>query len=199
MKSEFEQREEEARNELKDYARRFRTVDKQIQDLDECLSFSFKQGFYPDTVLQYLSWLDGVEKLGFEEINKVIKADRYRERFTTPRISESTAHPDPSMIMPAVKDMIKRQRNTLIAERASLSDKFLPEAEEKAHRRRVDRLTLQYGKDSVELTTINIAVAVGVPVIILFVTLLGTIAFETFKPEITDWIRHLLGLASLIK
>jgi hypothetical protein len=84
--------------------------------------------------------------------------------------------------------------DSLAREQTSLQE-GLPKLEEK-----IDRLrSLKYGKDSVELTTINIAVAVGVPIAILFITLLGTIVFEAFKPEILDWIRHLFGLRSLPK
>jgi predicted PurR-regulated permease PerM len=50
--------------------------------------------------------------------------------------------------------------------------------------------TLKYGKVSVVWSKVTIVVAVAIALLVTFL-------FESFKPEITDWIRHLLGLASL--
>jgi hypothetical protein len=52
--------------------------------------------------------------------------------------------------------------------------------------------TLKYGKVSVVWSKVSIVVAVAT-------ALLATFLFESFKPEITDCIRHLIGLGSLPK
>ena len=62
------------------------------------------------------------------------------------------------------------------------------------HQLEFENRTLRYSKASVDLTNINIKVAIWVPVVILVVTLFATIGFETFRPEVSSLLRHLVGL-----
>lgn len=62
------------------------------------------------------------------------------------------------------------------------------------HEVEFDEKTLEYGWQSVQLTNVNIGVAIGVPVAVFLATFL-MLAF----PEIANWVRHLIGLAELQK
>lgn len=56
--------------------------------------------------------------------------------------------------------------------------------------------TIEYGVASVRLTKWNIFVSAFVPVLILLLTMAGTILYDALKPESTDFIRHLFGKQS---
>jgi len=192
MKSEFEAKEEAAQEELQRYTKEFIIVDTQIKGIDECLASKV------ENAEQFYFLLGQISAMGLEDINETIRIGKYKEMFMTPPPPGIVGVRNPANAWYSLSAQIRAARVTLVSKREVLG-KVTLELEEKAHRRKVDRLTLEYGKASVELTTINIAVAVGVPVIIFFVTLLGTIAFEAFKPEILDWIRQAFGLLPLPK
>jgi hypothetical protein len=192
MKNEFEAKEKAAQEELDRYTKRFVVVDTQIKGIDECLEEKI------ETAENLLFFLGKIWAMGFADINEMIRKNRYKEMFLTPRPADIIGVQSPGIIWSYISAQMLNKKRELVNEREVLT-KLVLELEEKAHRRKVDRLTVDYGKASVDLTNINIKVAIWVPVIILVFTLLATIAFEAFKPEILNWIRRLVGLAALPK
>lgn len=195
--NEFEEKEKRAQEELQRNAERFRTIDEQIRLIDECANMP------TNNEQEFLLWLDKLEALGIQDVTNSIKVGKYRERFATPRSPNIIGPQDLSMGRNNLNAQIMSVRNFLVRDRDAIG-KLLPELEDVAHRRKVDRITLEYGKDSVkfskasvDLTNINIRVAIWVPVGILVLTLIGSIFFEAFKPEILNWIRQMVGLANL--
>jgi hypothetical protein len=71
-------------------------------------------------------------------------------------------------------------------ERLNLTNERL---EEQLHRLQVEKDTLEFGKDSVDLTRRNIKFSLWVPISVF---LIGTVLFESFKPEITSFIRSVV-------
>jgi hypothetical protein len=206
--NEFEEREKVAQEELKKAKDSLSAVEQTIKGIESCYWFKFSPDLLdssPALSKESLRWLDQVEALGLVDINAYIKNNLVREIFTIP-------HPmvvvGPQSIYQHVANLKQSLANSLSfyqIDRNTASGN-IPGLEEKLRVAKFDRLTIEHGessvkfsKESVDLTTINIAVAVGVPVIILFITLIGTISFEAFKPEILNWMRHVFGLLPLSK
>jgi len=176
---------------------RFDLLNQQRKAIDECLSFSINHipGAVADAI-QYLSWLDHIEALAFDDINEAIRKERLREHLASPTTTEQQQLRTPQELMTIAKTLLEVKRAE-IQGRQDVNWEWLHKATDRAYQTKVDRRSLQYGKESIELITMNIGISVGVPVAVLVLTLFGTIAFEALKPEILDWIRHLLRLSPL--
>ena len=164
--------------------------------LEESISSTMQNGFGPTQTQEFISWFERIESIGLPNLQSAESFHRWKKRFTQPSMSEATAmfrtaEMSPFLVMGEIKGKMKewissydttddlRMRQTVI--------ELIQQTEISIH-------SLKYGKASVDLTNINIKVAIWVPVVILVATFLGTIIFETLKPEITTWIRHLFHL-----
>jgi hypothetical protein len=197
--TEFETAERNADEVLERSFARFHSFDDQLRRIEECLACSITVDHIPGAVgdvIQYLSWLERVESLGFEDISDAIKKGRFRERFTQPTSEEQKENKLPLEYMESLKGYIKRKQAELKARKEVLVE-WIPQAEERAHRRRVDRVTLEYGRGSIKLIRTNIKISLWIPIGIFILTLLASLVIEAIRPELVDWIRqHIFGLKS---
>ena len=196
MKSEFEKKEEAAQKELKLARVHLEKVQQRLTIVDECLEYKFTARHYaggnPEFIKQFYLWLARVEAIGFKSINLATR--KYRKSFRNQDPQQMWDGIDPTGVIASLRVSLKSARGILMKQEAAITGR-LPGLKARAHRLKVDRLTLEYGKASVDLTNINIKVAIWVPVGILFLALIGIVFFEAAKPEIIEWIRqHVLHL-----
>ena len=186
MKNEFEEEEQRAFWKWTKATSELTEITSQILAINECLDYPLIQETKP-----FLSWLDRLEAIENEGITATIKIGQLRDKAASP--NRLVGPQDISMLMNSMKLYLQEVLSQLIRKGDAL-EKRVPELEDIAHGRKVDRLTLEYGKDSVDLTKRNIKISLWVPVLTF---LLGTVVFEIFKPEIVNGIRQILGLARI--
>ena len=175
--TEPEVQEEVAKQKLRNAIDRLAEIERLQRGIDSCATETLTE----DT-RRFVSWLDRLEAIGLEEVNAYIRKNRIRESVGNP------FNP-----MQSLMTSLEVEKNRLSVEASNLIQ-TLPALEERAYKSKVDRLTLEYARDSVELTKRNIHFSLWIPVIAF---LIGTIVFECFEPEITSWTRRLVGLGSL--
>ncbi len=198
--TELEAKEQAAYRELKRAKVHLEKVEKRLRGIEECLDYKFTARHYMggnrEFIEQFYSWLRNVEAIGFKAINRTTA--KYRKAFRNPTPRQMREGIDPTKAIASLKLSLQNAEKILERQKTAITD-TLPGMEARAHRLKIDRLIIAYGKASVDLTKVNIRVAIWVPVGTLILALAGIIAFETFKPEIVSWIRHVIGLASTPK
>jgi len=188
-----EVREEVAHRELQQAISQLVTIEKQLLTIKDCFDYNLASEFNDNAAKQqYLSWLDRIEASGYEDLKTHIKNNGFRATFTTAPVPGIVQYPNPHTYMQRLKPYLETAIAFLRTDNEKITHN-IEDLEERVHRLKVDRLTLQYGEGSVKLTQRNIKISLWVPVVVFVTTLLATILFESFKTETTEFIRHLFG------
>jgi hypothetical protein len=198
--TEFRAREKATYYELKRAKVHLEKIEKRLNAIDECLKYKFTQSHHAggnrEFIEQFYLWLHKVEAIGFKTINRTTA--EYRKSFRNPTQREIQDGIDPTKAIASLRFSLENVKKILVKQRIAMINK-LPSLEERAHRAKVDRLIVEYVRKGIELTNLSIRVAILVPIAILIIVLLGTVAWRTFKPEIVEWIRHLVRLEGMPK
>ena len=196
MQNEFEEKEKAAQEELVRAKAKLSEIDEQIRKIDECLSYKFTKVFIQgnfDYFNEYQNtWLPMLEALGNPDTNLTIK--RQREAFSKPNPQQLLNGLNPTN---AINNSLKPSLSVLKIQLVRDRDDLLPKVsalEEKAERLLADKKSTEIGENTLKLTQRGIRISLWLPIVTL---LAGTILFETFKPEITNLLRHLVGLSAL--
>jgi hypothetical protein len=191
MKSETQLREE-----LKQVEAQMGAILKRVKSVDAVLNVNLLNPHTPGSVAaikEYLAWLDGVEALGLSYVNGNIVTQRLRLFYTRPDKRE-TRDSDPYPRMREVKNLLEavrhKDQSNLVALRAR---RHTVNAQlQKLERDEGKRAGRQAGVG--ELTK-RILSAVWLQITMaVIIVLLGSVLFESFKPEIIHFVRSTVGL-----
>ena len=192
----LEQKLEENQTLLQNVSRDIVEKERIRKLLEESVSYKMQNGYGPAQTQEFITWFEQIESIGLPNLQSAESFHRWKKRFTQPSMSEATdMFRTPEMSPFLVMGEIKGKMNEWITSYDTTDDLRVRQSViEIIQQTEISIHSLKYGKASVDLTNINIKVAIWVPVIILVATFLGTVIFETFKLEITTLIRHLLHL-----
>ena len=189
QENESQKRELEKRRELDEKKAQLNAFVSQLAFMEECLSFEPTSIDPAGQMKDCLSFMERVRPIENEDVKK----EYYRLQKELASNKET-----PMEAIHRLKVQIELAKRFPHGRIDPLKDE-ITSLEEEVNNLYLANKTLDFSKASVDLTNINIKVAIWVPVIILVFTVIATIAFETFKPEITHWIRHLFGLPTAPK
>ena len=192
MKSETELREE-----LKQVETQMGAVVRRVKSVDAVLNVNLLAPHTPGSVAaikEYLAWLDGVEALGISYVNGNIVTQRLRLFYTRPDKRE-TRDSDPYPRMREVKNLLEAVRHkdqanlvSLRARRHTLTAQI--QRQERDTDRRAGRQSGSGGLKRSILSTIWLQIT-----IVVIIILVGSVLFESFKPEIIHFVRSTVGLS----
>ena len=191
MKSETELREE-----LKQVETQLGAIVRRVKSVDAVLNVNLNTPHTPGSVAaikEYLAWLDGVEALGLSYVNGNIVTQRLRLFYTRPDKSE-TRDSDPYPRMREVKNLLdavrhKDQANLVVlrARRHALTAQI-----QKLGRDTTRRAGHHSGFGGLKKRILSV-VWLQITIVVIII-LLGGVIFESFKPEIINFVRSTVGL-----
>ncbi|HVP18539.1 MAG TPA: hypothetical protein VMU36_06035 [Spirochaetia bacterium] len=172
--------------------RRLRTRIKEMLDL------AARQNFVAGdsgSTSSFLKWFSQVGALNIAEIKKKAEDGRWVRRFTQPTTREmgNPLLQDPNAVMQLVKKELE-DYSSFIGHRIRDLQNQITGYREKIHSFDVEEEIRTYGRESVRLTKLNIAMSITIPIATFLAGLVASLLMEAARPEILHWIRALLNL-----
>lgn len=143
----------------------------------------------------FLKWFSQVGALNIPEIKKKAEDGRWIRRFTQPTTREmgNPLLQDPNAVMQLVRKELEDYSASLGPRIRDLQNQITG-YREKIHSFDVEEENRTYGRESVRLTRVNIAMSITIPIATFLAGLVASLFMEAARPEILHWIRALLGL-----
>jgi len=166
----------------------------------EAISFNPPERYVPGdsgSVSSFLRWLHEIGSLQIPVIKKKAEEGRWALRFTQPSASElnDLKLQDPAAVMQMVKHELQVHADGRRPRIREL-EKRIAVLRQQLHVYEVEDENRRYGRQSVRLTKLNILMSILIPIMTLLVGLIVSLLVEAARPEIVQWIRSVLRLAS---
>ncbi len=147
------------------------------------------------SVSSFLKWFSQVGSLNIPEIKRKAEEGRWIRRFTMPSTRE-VGNPllqDPNAVMGQVRKELQDKSDSLGAEIKDLQER-INGFRHQIHSFDIEEENRTYGRESVRLTKVNIAMSILIPITTFLIGLILSLLMEAARPVIIHWIRALLSL-----